>query len=278
MIEITQEFLEGRPLSYSSLKAFRKSPRHYIQYITQPRKPSAGMALGLLVHVLTLEPTEFEKRYLLYVKPTGTGSVKVMNNLKDIANEARKILITQDELDEANRIKQALMDHEMSRILIESRRKSEITLRWRHKTTNLPLTGKVDFESKAWDTDFILDLKTGNSADPDEFVRQSINLDYHIQVGAYTDGYPRQFYKFPDFMFIVVETAEPYNVSCIYCDNKYVEQAKDEFYGTLMAFRRCMDRKQFNMGYEFRHMETMDYFSMELPKWYRSKFVGIEND
>jgi len=277
-IEITQEFLEGRPLSYSSLKQFRKSPKHYIQYLTKPFAPSAEMMLGTLVHTLTLEPEEFEKRYMLYVKPTGTGSVAAKNNLIDIANQAKRILITQEEVDTAKIIHQALMDHEQSRILIENRRKVEINLRWRHKETNLPLTGKIDFESRAWDTDFILDLKTSRDSDPDEFLKQAVKLDYHMQVGSYSDGYPRKFFKFPNFMFIVVETVEPYNVSVMFCDNKYVEQAKDEFYGTLLAFRRCMDKGLFNQGYEFRLMETRDYFSMRLPGWYRPKFQTVTEE
>ena len=273
---IDQNFVEGRPLSYSSLKHFRKSPKHYVKYLTDPYKPSAEMQLGTLVHVLTLEPEMFEQKYMLYVKPSGEGSVKKKNDLIDIANKAKKILITQEEVDKTKIIKQALMDHDLSRTLIENRKRVEITMKWRHKATNLPLIGKIDFESRAWETDFILDLKTGKSSDPDDFIKQACNLDYQLQVGAYSDGYPRKFYKFPNFMFIVVETVEPYNVSILFCDSKYIESAKDEFYGTLLAFRRCMDNNQFHLGYEFRLMETMDYFSMKLPGWYRPKFVAEE--
>ena len=64
-------------LSVSALKAFNRSPNHYIQYLTGPRKASKAMAFGSALHCAVLEPDEFDSRYALAPKlekrtPAGT--------------------------------------------------------------------------------------------------------------------------------------------------------------------------------------------------------------
>ena len=50
-------------VSLSALKAFAKSPNHYIQYIHRKREPSTAMTLGSAIHCALLEPQELNKRY-----------------------------------------------------------------------------------------------------------------------------------------------------------------------------------------------------------------------
>ena len=50
---ITIDTLKERPLSYSSLKEFAKSPRHYVEYLRREKKPTAAMAFGSLVLPIT---------------------------------------------------------------------------------------------------------------------------------------------------------------------------------------------------------------------------------
>ena len=43
---ITREMLEDRPLSFSSLKEFAKSPKHYMDYISRPKTPPTDAKIG----------------------------------------------------------------------------------------------------------------------------------------------------------------------------------------------------------------------------------------
>lgn len=276
-IKITPEFLAKRPVSYSSLKAFRKSPKHYVQYLTQPRTTTPAMLLGTVVECLTLEPESFEKRFMVAKKidqRTKEGKAEYAQMIEK-ATELNLTLIPEDIYETAKTCKESLYDHPVSRTIIDNRKRMQVQLKWKHKKTGVPVIGYVDFESSAWESDFIIDLKTAQSADPDEFVRQAGNLEYHIQCGAYMDGYPRTQFKYPNMAFLVVETSEPFNVSVFFCDPEYIKRSTDEFHGTMNAFKYCLDNNLFNMGYEFRMFGTREYFNMKLPGYLTQKFETV---
>ncbi len=62
-MNITRETLLERPLSFSSIKQFIRSPQHYIQYLTQERKQTDAMLLGSVVHNLILQPEKFNDNF-----------------------------------------------------------------------------------------------------------------------------------------------------------------------------------------------------------------------
>ena len=275
---ITQEFIESRPLSYSSLKKFRESPRHYASKFLTPKKPDTeAMILGKIVESLVFESKEqFEKQFRVFKKASGTGSKALNDAVKDQAKADKILLITEDDLQTAKYCKESLLDHNESRQLIEGKTMYQQRLEWRNKASNLPLLGYLDFRSNAWDSDILVDLKTTNNADPDEFTRAIVKWDYHIQAAAYLDAYHKKFYQFPMFIFLAVETKEPYNVSVNFMESKILELAKDEFLGSLLAFRKCMDDKQFHKGYEFRLFDNLDYFAVRMPGYYKPKYGGLK--
>ena len=273
---VDQNFIENRPLSYSSLKAFAKSPKHYIEYLNKPYEPTEALILGQLIDCLVLTPKLYENKFMVYQKPnlrTNAGKAE-MESITEQARKEKLTLITQDQYTKAEICKQSLMDLDESRELIEKKTKVQTKLEWRDKTNNLPIVGYADMESKAWEGDWIVDLKSTKSADPDDFVRDAVKFGYQIQCGGYLDGFYKKFFRFPGFIFLAVETSEPYNVSVNICDNKYVEKAKEEWYGLLKAFRFCLDNDYFDKGYEFRLFGTKDYFNMTIPGYYKPSYPG----
>jgi len=272
-MKIDHEFLNKRPLSASSLKAFRKSPKHYIQYLTEPYKTTPALIFGSLVDCLVLTPELYEKRFILMPKidrRTKLGKIDYENFLKKAEN---KTVITEEQLENAKKCKESLYSVQMSRELLESVKKIQIKLKWKSK--GLPMIGYADFESNTWGETFIVDLKTTADADPDNFIRSAIKFDYIIQCGAYLDAYIKKFYQFPYFIFLAVENSEPFNVSVNFCDNKFTELAKDELYGTLQVFKKCMDLNAWKQGYEFRIIDGLNYFTMQLPNYYKPKYIGL---
>ena len=55
-------------LSTSALKAFAKSPNHYIEYVNGERKATPAMELGSAIHCAILEPDEWHDRYTIVPK------------------------------------------------------------------------------------------------------------------------------------------------------------------------------------------------------------------
>ena len=277
-LQISREFLKGRPLSYSSLKKFWKSPKHYIKYLTEKKPPPSKIQIeGRLVETLALEPEVFEKKFLISPvinRRTNAGKEEYAALLeKAVIN--RMTIADEDQVRRCKLAVESLRSLDQSAALLAGKIGTQVPLFWTDKKTNLPIRGYVDLDTKAWGEHFIVDLKTGADVDPDEFVKiacKSVNL-WNLQVGTYLTGYHKAKYKFPYFIFLGVETDEPYNVSVNFCDDKFVKEAKEEFEGTLQAFNYCLENQLFHMGYEFRLMGNMNYFSMKLPGYYKPKFV-----
>jgi len=274
IITVDQAFIENRPLSVSSLKAFGKSPKHYIQYLNKPWEPKDAFILGSLIDCLVLTPEDLEKKFIVYekfAKRSNADKEKWAGMLAD-AQENKQTLVTKEMMVIAKTCRTALMDNEQARTLIEHKKNVQRKLLWRDKSRDLPIVSYVDFESTAWDTDFIVDLKSSKSADPKDFVRDAVNYGYQIQTGGYLEGYKNIEFRFPQFIFLVVETDEPFNVSINFCDTRYVDAAVKEWNGLLQAFRYCLDNKHFDMGYDFRLFGLKEYFNMEIPKYYKPNY------
>ncbi|MFZ4705565.1 MAG: PD-(D/E)XK nuclease-like domain-containing protein [Bacteroidales bacterium] len=280
VLKIDQKFIESRPLSYSSLKHFQDSPKHYIEYLTKKWTDTEATILGNLVELLVYIPERFDDKFILVVKPNLRTNKGKRENLELLqkCSDKKIIPISMEMLKTAMTCKESLMSHNECREFIERTTKTQVKLYWRHKPTNLPNIGYVDAESRAFGEDWACDLKTGASTDPDEFVRSAAKFRYHLQVGSYLNGYRALQFRFPNFAFITVETVSPYNANVFYCPAKYVERAKAEYLGSLMAFRKCMNEQMFHLGYEFRLMGTRPYFSMEIPRYIKPVYEGYDFD
>lgn len=277
---ITDEMLNKRPLSYSRLKDFRISPKHFIYYMNNSKEEKDSWVIGKATEALVFEPENFNKKFMVYEKPPQrTDAAKEQHRLVLEDAKKRKVtLIHPDDVKRATLAAQSVMDNNESRQIIEARRKFQIELKWTDRKTQIPLIGYVDFESYIWDTDFICDFKTTSNADPDVFHRDIFKFDYILQCGCYREGYKRLKYRFPTMLFIAVETVEPFNVSVNYCDSKFNKRAEEEFIGSLTAFRYCMDKNLWHQGYEFRLFDTLGYFPVSVPPYYKNRFVSYNFD
>ena len=277
---IDQAYIEKRNLSYSSLKAFRKSPKHFVLYQLKPPVTTDAMLLGKVVDCLALTPELFDKNFMVANKPPQYSAAAKADWAKilDLAGRNRQLVVTPEQVKTAKFCVESLLSTDESFKLLSAKTKTQVHLQWREQATNLPIHGYVDFESKAWEEDFVVDLKTTKDADPDEFNKSVFNEDYqyYLQAGTYLVGYHKAKYRFPYFVDLAVETSEPYNVSVNFFDNKVTDLAKDEFYGTCRAFRYCLDKNLFHQGYEFRLAESMNYFSVKTPSWWKPRYSGFE--
>jgi exodeoxyribonuclease VIII len=62
---MTLEDLNQRPLSYSSLKAFSISPKHFINYRNKPKETTPALTYGQALHCMLLEPQEFNDTFTI---------------------------------------------------------------------------------------------------------------------------------------------------------------------------------------------------------------------
>lgn len=279
-INITPDFLENRPLSYSSLKEFAKSPKNYIMYLLHKTPPTPSQLEGKYLDTLLLEPHMVEKRFIVYDKfdRRSNAAKEAWDQLETRAQKENKILVTSETVRGAKMAVEAIMDNADAKNVIENIKKVQTRLKWTDKQTGLPLIGYSDFETTFFGLDCVFDLKKTQSADPDDFHRDIFKYGYHLQAACYKEGYWKTQYRFPEFFNLAVETNAPYNVSINYYEPKLMQESQDEFRGILLAFKKCMDEGRFTEGYEFRRMDMATYFAINKPGYYKTKFKGFEHE
>lgn len=252
-MRIDLEFVQNRPLSYSSIKEFAKSPRHYVHYVLAKREPSKAMNLGSLIHCLIMYPSKFNDQFII--------APNVDRRTKDgkatweefISKSNGKIVVTEDELDEAKQI----TDNVLSNWKINNTVKecTSFEQEFKHDILGLPFRGFVDGVNEG---NYILEIKTMSDASPSNVTREFYNRKYHIQAGLYN-----LVHKLP-VKYLIVETNAPYNSMLVDVADDYIEKGQQELMDLVDKFNTCMDLDAFNAGYGFMESEE---FVVGLPSW-----------
>jgi len=269
-----REMLDGRPLSYSSLKEFAKSPLHYVHYLTAPRKDTDAFILGDVVDVLLLTPDEYEKRFFVTPKldMRKAKNKKIMKELV-IKNEGKR-WITEDVKLQADRMVASARNNSVVQKILPHLTAFQITLRWKHKQTKLPCIGKVDAEGEI----LFAELKTAISAQPDDYSRSAFNFDYPLQLGMYATGYKFSKFKFPDPYYIVIEKTEPYAVCVFRPTEDYIKYGINLYNKLMMKFNYCLEKDLFHEGYEFNGIVGSGYHHLDLPGYAKYKLNQEEGE
>lgn len=277
---LTIEDIKKRPLSYSSLKHFKKSPMHFMHYRNQPKdkETTAALKFGNLLDCLLLTPEEFESRYIILpetkllkdCKGTKEEARKEYDSLNDAyekaINNTRKVAIEKSDMEKATIMRDIIFAHPQARKLIERVTNFQVEKIWTDKETGLKTITKLDGESE----DIIFELKTSKSADPDEFERDAYNFGYHLQCGIELEALAKKG-KFPQFWYMVIEKSEPYGLSIFQPSKDYIELGKKEFRHYITSFKKCLDENRFHEGYEYRSSRLDKTFELDLPGYAKHK-------
>lgn len=270
---------DKRPLSYSSLKAFQKSPQHFVEYRLTKSEPTPALLFGSLVDILILTPDEYDRKYSIMppdlkkptsaqvnaAKPSPATLIQIEKYNAWTEENKGKTWISQGDYDLASFLAKKTNDNEKAKELLSRVVRTQDKVSWTHKETGLPLVGYKDFTG---DT-FIGDLKTSNDGSPDGFQSAAFKFGYHIQTGTYLDAEKTLSGKFPDFFFLVVETVAPYNISVYKASSDFIKLGKQQFEDLMMQVKYCMDNNLWHQGYEFH--SAVGYHQLDLPGWAKNK-------
>lgn len=276
--ELTMEDLEQRPLSYSSLKEFMRSPLHFIYYRQRKRIMTPALIMGTLVDVLILTPDEYESRFVvmpvdaprrpsssqLNAKKPSPETTAAIAWWEDFHKEhGHKLIISQEDLEQATAMKTAVFTNEDAMYYLSQIEKTQLKLNWTDKDTGLPMVSIPDGVGEC-----LVSLKTTADASPSEFQRSAFTFNYHIQSAIELEGLKKTKAAFPDVYYIVVEKSEPYGVSVLKADKNFLNLGAKKFDHAKKEFKMCLDQKRFHEGYEFR-ARTLErkYHHLELPGW-----------
>lgn len=272
---VTLEDIKKRPLSYSSLKWFKKSPLHFMHYRNAPKdkEESAALKFGNLLDCLLLTPEEFGSRYIILpetktVKECETREEydRLKNAYEKAINNTRKVAIKNEDLEKATLMRDIIWAHPMAKKLIERVTNVQCEKKWLDKETGLWTKTILDGESD----DIIFELKTAKSADPEDFEKDAYNLGYHLQCGIELSALAKKG-KFPQFWYMVIEKTAPYGLSIFQPSKDYIELGKKEYRHYVTSFKKCIDENRFDEGYEYRSSRIDKTFELDLPFWAKKK-------
>ena len=232
--------LTNRPLSYSSLKEFAKSPRHYIEYINKPKlPPTDAMKLGSMVHCLLLQSHEFDNQFLIAPeinKRTNAGKEEWANLL--LNNPDKQIVSNEDYMTASNLVRSAFLNPSIEKVVKDCHSFEE---EWRDDILTLPYRGFYDGVAE----DYILEVKTTNDGNPKSVMSDFYKRKYHIQAGLYTIASDKK------IKYLIIETTFPYLSYIASPNNAFINKGIDDVTYLSKEFLKCMDSHDFSAGYEY---------------------------
>lgn len=223
--------------SPSQLKKLFVSVSSLTSYLKKRWTTTSSMTLGTLVHCLILEPQEFTKRYVVLddreicneiggARPSSTKKYKEW--LSGFAEENKgKELVTMKDMDIANKI---LKKAKSTGIIQEwfTDGKAEVTVKGVAKGYNEEFDGLCIID---YDTDFVsIDLKT-TSKPLSKFKYDANELGYDIQASI-TNSLNNK-----EFIFVVVQTVEPYDIGIYTCSEFFMNRGKDKVNTALYNYK-----------------------------------------
>ncbi len=252
-------------LSYSSLKAFKKSPIDFINYKLGKKETTDAMLFGSMLHCLVLEPNDFDSRYHCLddtdicnqiggAKPRATNKYKEWKETA-LADAGDKVLVETNDYISAKIIASNVLHNRASRKILDICWEHEKGIEWEFK--NFKFKGFID----GLGIGAICDLKTCQDADPEFFQRDIIKNCYHIQAAMYlyAEG------KMQDYYIIAVDRKGGVSVHKLRME--LIEQGMKDYNELLDKFNFCILRDAFDQSYDFHSKRFDGIFDMEKPKW-----------
>ena len=213
-----EEYHRDPAVSSSSMSDFRKSPRYYearhITHTIMPPEPTDNMVLGSLVHLLALEPHNFERSFAVQSPEIKVRRGKAWEEFK--TEHADKEILRIKDFNRAAAISAALKKNAMAMSLLRHNPgDNEISFKWQHHT-GLHCRCRFDRITSIGDTPAVVDMKIWSCLpNPDAIRRQYENLNVMCQRAFYRQGYLAMTGESAADVLIIVHKEPPYSVNIV---------------------------------------------------------------
>lgn len=236
--------------SYSKLKAYLKSPLHGLTQ--EPPAESAAMRFGSAVDLAM--KGQLDK---VVLNPFEDGRTKAAKEFK--AENAKKLVLTQSELDRVLQCVASLRSHPAVKELSLELLQPDVPLRGEFE--GITLKGLPDWYFGGT----LVDLKTtSGTVDASDFARTVENWHYDLQAAVYMELAKQSGDTNAAFYWISVESDKPYDVAVYKASQRVIEVG----YAKL---RRAIHNVKIAQNGGF--LGTSDaILELTMPPWYGRKF------
>ena len=240
-----KEYNEHPGVRRSDLWKISESPEKYKWAIEHPPESAPALTFGSACHKYVLEKEEWDSEYAVSIpvdKRTKEGKALWETFCEQ---NAGKTIVSVDDFKTIAGMRDALVNCKLARKLLFGKGKTEMPFFWTDKDTKELCKVKLDRLVRIDRRFAVVDYKTAQSAQTDQFVHSMIKYGYHVQAAMYTEGVmksKRLKYR-PDFIFVVQEKKEPYSVNVIYVPNEssVMQYGIDQFRELLGTLHRCKE-------------------------------------
>lgn len=252
-------------LSYSSLSAFKSSPKAFIDYKLGVKEETESMLYGAMLHCLVLEPDDFFNRYHCLddrdicnqiggAKPRATKQYK---EWKEVAMQAAagKTLVETDDYLAAKIAADNILYNRASRKVLDLSATREKPIEWEFK--NFKFKGFIDGDGEK----AIFDLKTCPDARPKKFHRTIVDNGYYLQAAMYlyATGIPKDYY--------IIAVDKKNGVSVHKLEMALIEHGMAEYEELLNKFNHCILKDSFDQSHDFYSERYDGIFMCEKPSY-----------
>jgi hypothetical protein len=246
--EIEKIYKREKALSFSALKAFLQSPKHFFRYKTDTDKDTKSMKEGTMFHMAVLEPDKFKDTYWVLddaekcksiggSKPRGTKIYKLW--LEDmIAKNEGKEMISKDEYDLYLKMGEYLNECSATSWIMKGLIHKEKDFEFDHD--NFKIRGKIDGEGE----DYLMDLKKVADASYNKVKWTIRDMRYDMQAAIYS-------YAARKKKYYLVFIDKAINVTVVKVSEDTLQTGFTAFESSLSEFQRCIEEDAFYSSYEF---------------------------
>lgn len=227
-----EDYLAIDALNCSLLKEIAKSPGHLAYRREYPIEPTPVMVFGSAVDCLVFEGySAFASQYAL--KPDDMDMRTKVGKLWKASIGDKQIVPETAETCAA-----AVVDNREASALIDDS-SAQLSIVWEDRFTGLLLKGRPD-AYLCTNFGVLVDLKTTDNADPEQFARKAHGLRYHWQAAMYLDGMTKLTgERHDEFVYVVVERDPPHRVEVMRLGQAEIELGRDEYRRALQLYAEC---------------------------------------
>jgi hypothetical protein len=229
-------------ISKTGLDLIAVSPAHYYAQRLDPNRPSqkarAGQEDGTLIHCAILEPSEFDKRYV--VGPDCRRGTKQWKEFED-ANRG-KVVIKREQRDMAFRCAESARQIKEIDNILETGH-PEVSAFWQDQETGMECKCRPDWVMTVpGDRCIILDVKSYSTANAAAFAGQMRRKRYHVQDAFYTDGFEQATgLDVVAFVFLAVEVDWPHAAAGMMLDDESKQLGREMYREDLNTYAECVN-------------------------------------
>ena len=248
-----------RPISWSSLRHYEKSPAHWLHAQRHPPEQTPAMLVGSAFHCMVLEPPEYWERHVVAPELDRRTRAGKEAHAKFMEEQAQgKYVLTREQHEQVTNMELAVRNHRVARALIDLCG-HEVRLDWTDDETGLQCTARLDAVHADGEPRLALDLKTCQDASPRAFARTAANSLYHGQAAFYMDALAAVGTPVDAFAFVAVEKEPPHAVAIHVCDAEMIEAGRKLYRRLLDLHAECLMNGRWP-GYE-------NTSTISLPGW-----------